>query len=126
MAKAKLKLYPYVRLDGKGELKYIGAGSWRVDDEVDAISGNMTIGLPIMEVEIEYPDPDQMRAGALAAVQDFRRKKQAEYAILMNAIQFLENNLMRLEAPDVLDKGEGPAATPVTELSPDDDGDIPF
>lgn len=103
MAKAKLKLYPYLTLDEKGELQAVHAFTWPTADkmETDQYSTRFIIALPMIEVEVTHPD--DCRSACLALLKQFKGEQISGHQLLMTKLQFTENGLLGLAAPDIID-----------------------
>lgn len=99
MAQCKLTLYPYVTLDDKGNFYFANAYSWKM--EVTVEDGKIRVPLEPIEISFEYPD--DLRPQALAILRAHRTKLNGEHQQTLTKLQFLENNLLALAAPDVLD-----------------------
>lgn len=129
MATAKVRVYPYVTLNHKGDFVSVSAQGWQSDDSVG--DNFIFMGLPMIELEIQYPDEEQLRAGAAQMLAGEMQKARTEFMAKMNALETIRNNMLRLAAPEVLDKADlrGQTAKPVGvpgEFGEGEDDDIPF
>lgn len=126
MAVHMLMVYPYARFNSKGEFAEVHFQSWKpFSDEAKnggkvSEEGEITIHLPPLTIRVEAPDLSALEAKAVALLRIHKEKVRAEHAQLMARMQFAENNLLRLSAPDVLDAGEGPKAKPIKPGNDDD------
>lgn len=103
--KKTIKLHPYVFLNGKGELQSLDANTTHLygDGEVTQY-GHIVVTLPSVQLEVEFPD--DLRPQALAVLRKFRERLSAEHHATMTRLQFTENQLLALDAPDILDAEE--------------------
>lgn len=128
MATAKVKVYPYVTLDLKGNLQGIYAAGWKVEDSVSEYS--LQIGLPMIEVEVFVPDEGQLRLGAAQMIDEKMTDARAKFHAQQTLMQSVKNDLLRLEHVDVLDRADKPTRNVeddvALEESRDDIDDIPF
>lgn len=122
MATAKMKLYPYVRVSPKGELQSVNAFTWKTEDKVED-SGSFCFELPPIELDVEVAE--DFRPACVQLLRAHRGKLQAEHHMLMTRMQFQENQLLAISAPEVLDASEGPKAKAINQDGEGDD-DIPF
>lgn len=123
MAKATLQLFPYVYLNKDGKFRHIGVQTWRYTDKgdcpdgrIDKDSGNITVFLP--PVDIELTGPDDVREQALRILRFNREKLIAEHVNTMTKFQWTEGMLLGLAAPEVLG-----AVTPEKPQRPPDRDD---
>lgn len=100
MAKAKITLYPYVVLDSSAQFSHMAAYIWETKDKMSE-EGTFSIALP--KVEIEVTVPDDYRPACLALLRQHRGQLSAEHQATLTRLQFVENSLLGLAAPDVLD-----------------------
>lgn len=99
MAIVKMTVYPYMVLDKKGKFSYWGVGTTPRKDEVQLDYGYFIIGMPGVEIEVNSPDERQIDAAALSLLRQHREKVKGEFAATMTRLQILENELLKLEAP---------------------------
>lgn len=131
MAKAKLTVYPYTTLDENGQpTGRVHADSYRTQKDVaiggsiSEYSGIILVHLPAIEIEVELPGDIQFRAAEV--LRAHRNELRAAHQATLTKLQFLENQLLGLAAPDILDKGEGPIVSHILADDSDSDSDIPF
>jgi hypothetical protein len=110
MATAKLKVYPYLTIDEQGNVTgTLHTDSWR-SREAEEQGGSLSeysqaiyVHLPAIEIDIELPPDQDIRAKALGVLNACRGKLRAEHQKTMTKFQFMENRLLGLAAPDILD-----------------------
>lgn len=143
MAKAKKTLFPNVVLDKDGKFICASLDNWRYVEKNDCQegvigkeSGNISVYLPAIEVEFDYPD--DVREQALRILRFNRDKLTAEHVRTMTNFKWTEGMLLGLAAPEILDVvdpvqrpgrddacAEDAVIKPTCGLSEDPD-DIPF
>lgn len=107
MATHKLKLYPSIALDKGGRFLHVAADTYRYCEKgeeaghISKESGSVFVNLPPIDISFDYPE--DVRAQALAILRANRTKLQGEHIATMTRFQYLENQLLGLAAPDVLD-----------------------
>jgi sulfite reductase beta subunit-like hemoprotein len=130
MAVHLLTVYPYARFNEKGEFVNVYFQAWQpYGDEAKAggtvgDGGTITVHLAPVQVRIESPDLQELEAKAVELLRAHKLQLTAAHHLLMTKLQFAENNLLRLAAPEILSAGEGPAGKPIWDDS--NRGDIPF
>ena len=122
MAKLKLTVYPYAIIDEEGRVQdRLGVESYRSPEatlaggSVSSFSGVIYVHLPTIELLVEVPNDIKLKA--LPILQAYRKDLRAEHQKQLTKLQFLENNLLALSAPDVLDAGEGPQGLRAADAS---------
>jgi hypothetical protein len=126
--KEKIKVYPYTQFDSEGKFLRLDANTYGPYGENKTKGGevsehgSVTVYLPMIEIEIEGPELAALEAKAVEILRAHKGKLQADHHLMMTKLQFIENNLLRLSAPEVLDRGEGPKGKPIDLGGPD----IPF
>jgi hypothetical protein len=112
----KVKLWPVAIYNARGEFNGLMTHTW--DFQGDRVTEfGINLPLPPFEVEVEVPDdPNQQ---LLEVLHQYREKLNADHRNTLTKLQVMENALLRLEAPEVLDA--------VEPTRPRDDlDDIPF
>jgi hypothetical protein len=127
------KVYPYITLDHQGNFHSLGVQTYAT---VDQVSDNFIyIGLQPVDLTFEVPDDEQLLAGALKVVGVQQDKCRAELQGKLIFLEQVKNSLLRLTAPEVLDRVDSPHARnlqDVEEVIPRQSGadpmddDIPF
>jgi hypothetical protein len=112
----KLKIYPYLVLDQMAENPMLVGYGWPTKDEVTS-DGGFRIALPTFELDVPIPDANALKAAAVQLLRATRRDKMAEHANLMTWMQFQENQLLGLAAPEVLDAAPDIPQMPERDLS---------
>lgn len=110
---ASVKLYPYAHFSAEGKFMYIGANTYRygveetkAGGEVSKESGTITVYLPAMEIEVSEPAMAELEGKAVELLRHSRDKIRASHHMLMTKMQMAENNLLRLGAPEVIERVE--------------------
>jgi hypothetical protein len=132
MATAKVKVYPacHISINSKGKMQapsfqlhsYLCEAKY--SSEYDFFT--FPIGDPI-ELEIEVPDGQEIDNKCLALLEGERGKVKTEHQVLLTKLKFLENQLLKLAAPEILDT-ENPVRPPdcdVSDVEDKRDPDIP-
>lgn len=117
MATAKVKVYPYVCLDLKGELKYVAVNAFPGEDKADVKYGSIFIYLPAIELDVNTPTDDQLRLGAAALIDKQMLDERAAFHAQQTLMQSVKNDLLRLEHAEVLDAADAIPQMPERDLS---------
>lgn len=107
--KVKMMIHPTATFSispkGKIEGPMFSHSSSKVEDYYSSEYAYIQLfAAPPIEVEVEVPN--NFDAQLLAALRAGKEKLRAEHTAAMTKLQFLENNLLKLEAPEVLDAAE--------------------
>lgn len=123
MAKVTITLYPYAYYDKHGAFSHSGIFTWSQTSAITT-EGNIILALPSEKFEVDLPDDP--RPQLLEILRAHRGKLNAEHQNTLTKLQFMENNLLGLAAPEVLDAvKKPPREAPYGDLI-DRDDDIPF
>ena len=126
--------FPTANLGLDGKLINVGVQAYKMEGSVSPEYGYIHVALPPLDLTIEIPSADGLRKMALELLQANRTKLRAEHAALMTKYQFLENQLLGLAAPELVE-GERRAYSETRDVSDaeikqalkgEEDDDIPF
>jgi hypothetical protein len=106
MATAKITIRPYIYVQANGEFYFAGAteGLGEITDKVNN-DGSFSIAMPSFEHELEFPE--DLRPACVALLRQHKEKVKAEHHMLMTRLQFQENQLLAIGAPDIVGDAPG-------------------
>lgn len=136
--KTKVKVWPYVAIGADGRVGvslHFCDPKWMYPDDIKSNGriqedGAVQVWLSPVELNVEYA-PNAVNDAALVVLREQRSKLVAKHQLMMTKLQFLENQLLGLPAPTILDAEptERPESLDIIDdVAPkgDRDGDIPF
>lgn len=101
--KHTIKFYPYLYLSLDGKLSHVSGSAYSGTDVISLEYSSITHYLPLMEIEVEIPNEAEIRAKALEILRANRTKLRAEHTAILTKLQFVENQLLGLPAPDLVE-----------------------
>lgn len=106
MASKKIKAYPYLYLSLDGKIQNVSVQGYPSEANLSIQYSSITLPLPLLEIELDLPEQDDINRRCVELLRADRDKLRAEHTALMTKYQFLENQLLGLPAPDIVE-GDG-------------------
>lgn len=119
----KVMVYPRLLLNVEGGDPSCSFATWGLgEDSFTPAHGYLSLAMQPMEVEVELPPTQEISSRCLALLRRQRDKLRAEHQAQLTKLQFLENQLLGLPSPEIVE-ADNPTRRPNRDVDSDD---IPF